>query len=172
VLSRDADLPYVVEAAFAYVPEEAEPRHPLQSFATATELAERIDDGRRKIHAGHGKSAIALKGEAAESGVHSAEYLEDAKHWANEVWTAYDGSPADDLITAVKSVTYMICVAFGGQRIVRRGSHVCPLHHFVGGRCHGDAVRCAQRLLAAGLGRAIALLGAALLVPPLRDPGT
>ena len=135
MLSRDTDLPYVIEVAFAYVPEENDPRvlmtginfspaivNPFRQLGRGGEGLERVLAGQwvkskdPVIVAVHftcpvvtyldrGKSAVALQGEAAESGLQViVEPDEDPKFWSSEVFTKF-GTPAHDLITAVKAVT-------------------------------------------------------------------
>jgi DNA topoisomerase VI subunit B len=136
VFSRKAELPYVIEVAFAYVPAERDPRvlmtginfspaivNPFRQLGRGGEGLERVLAGQRVeakdpvIVAVHftcpvvtyldrGKSAVALKGEAAESGLQvTAEPDEDPNFWRSEIFELYDGTPADALITAVKAVT-------------------------------------------------------------------
>jgi hypothetical protein len=136
VPSRDPDLPYVIEAAFAYVPEETEPRvlitginfspaivNPFRQLGPDGEGLERVLAGQRVeakdpvIVAVHftcpvityldrGKSAVALKGEAAESGLQvTDEFKDDPGLWQGEVFKSYERTPADDLVTAAKFIT-------------------------------------------------------------------
>ncbi len=136
MLSSEAELPYVIEAAFAYVPAEPDARvlmtginfspaivNPFRQLGPDGEGLERVLTGQRVeskdpvIVAVHltcpiityldrGKSAVALKGEAAESGLQVVvEPDEDPEFWMGEVYSLYDDTPADDLITAVKAVT-------------------------------------------------------------------
>jgi hypothetical protein len=56
-----------------------------------------------------GKSAVALKGEEAESGLKNTEtFVDDPKLWMGEVFTARN-TPAGNLVTAVKAVTNRWC---------------------------------------------------------------
>jgi DNA topoisomerase VI subunit B len=131
----DAELPYVIEVAFAYVPAEINDRvlvtginfspaivNPFRQLGSGGEGLERVLAGQRveakdpvvvMVHftcpvityLDRGKSAVALKGEEAESGLKNTEtFVDDPKLWMGEVFTARN-TPAGNLVTAVKAVT-------------------------------------------------------------------